>query len=123
MTRLSERPRPENVLTFTDETLDVTICADHLMHTYLFVGFDRETLHVRWLQRAPGSFSDPRGHHDHRGRDGLWRSFLDRDHRALLDRFQPLTLSGLIDDEVSSIDTDQHPSGQHSALRRQLHAD
>ena len=103
MARLSAHPRPENRLALCDPVRgDVTVCPDHASQTFVFVGYDPATLRVRWVQRAPGSFTDPRGHRDHRGRDGLWRAFLDRDHRALLDRFQPQTLVGIVDECVST---------------------
>lgn len=97
MPRLSAYPRPENLLALHDPACgDVTVCADHASQTFVFVGFDADTLRIRWVQRAPGSFMDPRGYRDYRGRDGLWRAFLDQDHRALLDRFQRHTLVHIV---------------------------
>lgn len=97
MPRLTARPRPENTLVFDDGSADVTVCPANDTRVYLFVGFDPTTLRVRWLQRAPGTFDDPRGLRDHCGREGLWRSFLDKDHRYLLDRFNPHTLVELVE--------------------------
>jgi hypothetical protein len=101
MPRLSALPRPENRLILAADT-EVTICADVTSQTFCFVGYDPQTLRVRWVQRAPGCFRDPRGHHDHCGRDGLWRNQLDRDHRCLLDRFQPETLVHIETDDPGS---------------------
>jgi hypothetical protein len=104
MARLSAHPRPENRLALDDPTrTDVTLCPDDTTQTFVFVGYDPHTLRVRWVQRAPGSFADPRGHRDHRGRDGLWRAFLDRDHRTLLDRFQRNTLVSIVDEPAFTI--------------------
>jgi hypothetical protein len=106
MPRLSDHPRPENRLALCDPARgDVTICSDQASQTFVFVGYDPATLRVRWVQRAPGSFTDPRGHRDYRGRDGLWRAFLDRDHRALLDRFQTDTLVDIVDETHASAST------------------
>lgn len=92
--RLSCFPVPMNTLAQADD-LHVTVV--RAASVFLFVGFDPESLRVRWTQRAPGSVRDPRGDRDHRGRDGLWRAFLDRDYRDLLDRFNPADVVDVID--------------------------
>ncbi|MDP2343775.1 MAG: hypothetical protein Q8O67_22645 [Deltaproteobacteria bacterium] len=67
----------------------MTVVRDEPGGVFCFVGYDPLSLRVRWTQRAPGSVEDPRGLNDHRGREGLWRAFLDGDFRQLLDRFAP----------------------------------
>jgi hypothetical protein len=93
MPTLSRQPPAPNVIELDKDGLDlVTLVACDLAQAYVFVGFDRHSLRVRWTQRAPGSFNDPRGHHDHDGRNGLWRAHLEPPFRDLLDRFEPRTL-------------------------------
>jgi hypothetical protein len=95
--RLTAAP---NIADTFEEATDchVTIVAADAQGAFLFVGFEPKTLQVRWTQRAPGSLADIRGWNDHRGRDGLWRSFLCPEYRTLLDRFEPgrlVTLAGM----------------------------
>lgn len=94
--RLATEPTTTNTLDLSPD-LRVTLVRDVAARAFVFVGFEPSTLRVRWTQRAPGSLDDPRGHHDHRGRDGLWRAFLDVDHRALLDSFNPADVVDVVD--------------------------
>jgi hypothetical protein len=96
---MSARPPPQNTLESCDRE-HVTVVRDDAGGVFCFVGYDPAALRVRWTERAPGSVSDPRGSHDYRGRDGLWRAFLESDFRLLLDRFDPSDLVAVVDGDV-----------------------